>query len=41
MAVKKKPGASVGRKVILVVVALLIVGFGAMMTFRPCRNAKP
>jgi len=34
MAETKRSGGSVGRKVILVVVALLIVGFGAMMTIQ-------
>ncbi|MDP2700249.1 methyl-accepting chemotaxis protein [Thalassospira sp.] len=34
MAEKIKSGGSVGRKVILVIVALLIVGFGAMMTIQ-------
>ena len=41
MAEPKKSGASVGRKVILVIVALLVVGFGAMMTIQTVsqRNA--
>ncbi len=41
MAETKRSGGSVGRKVILVVVALLIVGFGAMMTIQTVsqRNA--
>ncbi|MBX2832617.1 MAG: HAMP domain-containing protein [Rhodospirillales bacterium] len=34
MAEPKRSGASVGRKVIFVIVALLIVGFGAMMTIQ-------
>ncbi len=34
MAEPKRSGASVGRKVILVIVALLVVGFGAMMTIQ-------
>ncbi len=41
MAEPKRSGASVGRKVILVIVALLVVGFGAMMTIQTVsqRNA--
>jgi len=34
MAEPKRSGASVGRKVIFVIVALLVVGFGAMMTIQ-------
>lgn len=41
MAEQKKSGASVGRKVIFVIVALLVIGFGAMMTIQTVsqRNA--
>ncbi|WP_417805030.1 methyl-accepting chemotaxis protein [Thalassospira lucentensis] len=41
MAEPKRSGASVGRKVILVIVVLLVVGFGAMMTIQTVsqRNA--
>jgi len=41
MAELKRSGTSVGRKVILVIVALLVVGFGAMMTIQTVsqRNA--
>ena len=41
MAEPKRSGTSVGRKVILVIVALLVVGFGAMMTIQTVsqRNA--